>query len=381
MLALCLLELERFGPATEHAELAVGQAPDWDFAHYALARVWAERNRDERALAAIDEALRLDPEDPDYCAFKAGVLARGESWPEVLAWSDRGLALDAEHVGCQNLRALALGRLGLARERGESLAQALAARPDDPTTHANHGWMRLERGDVEGALESFREALRLDPSNEWAREGIVSAMKAKNPVYRGMLAYFFWMSRLSPRTRWMVVLGGVFGHRLVRAAAESNPALAPWLLPVTAAYLLFLFLTWTADPLFDLLLFLSRDGRLALVKEERVAAAALGAVLFVAALLVPGALARGGFEGWAPVIAFAVLAIPISGTAASPAGWPRQVMLSITALVALLAVLGTTVRFLAGEPDQAHVLFACSLLGSMLSTWLGNGLAGVRVRR
>jgi tetratricopeptide (TPR) repeat protein len=104
MLALCLLELERFGPATEHAQLAVGQAPDWDFAHYALARVWAERNRDAQALAAIDEALRLDPEDPDYCAFKAGVLVRGEYWPEVLAWSDRGLALDAEHVGCQNLR-------------------------------------------------------------------------------------------------------------------------------------------------------------------------------------------------------------------------------------------------------------------------------------
>jgi hypothetical protein len=190
------------------------------------------------------------------------------------------------------------------------------------------------------------------------------------------------MSRLSPRTRWMVVLGGVFGHRLLRVAAEANPMLAPWLLPIILAYMVFLFLTWTADPLFDLLLFLSRDGRLALLKEERIAALALGASLLVAALLVPSALADGRIEGWFPVIAFGVLAIPISGTASSPSGWPRRTMVTITAAIAALAVVGLVLlRAGALYGEAAQACFGFAFLAAMLSTWLGNGLAGVRVRR
>ena len=382
MLALCQVELERLEPATEHARAAIARAPDWAFAHYAMARVCSERNHDAQALAAIDEALRLDPEDADYHGFRAGLLLDAGSWSEALTAAERGLALDSEHVGCQNLRAMALGRLGRKRLRGEALDSALAIDPGNPVTHANRGWMLLEAGQVDAALESFGEALRLDPQNRWAREGIVSALKAQNPVYRGLLAYFFWMTRLSPRARWGVVLGAYFGHRLLSNLAERVPGWAPWILPISLLYLVFVFLTWTAEPLFNLLLFLNRHGRRVLDREERVAAMLQGAILSMALLSVP-LLRPTTLDGW--LSTFAILAVSIPSAAASAAaGWPRWVLGAVAALLGALALFGLSTGLWAAGADGERLragIFGAVLLGSVLSTWLASALQSVKVRR
>src|SRR5687768_9175725 len=64
LLAHCRLEQNQLGEATTHAETAVGLAPDADFPYYVLARTWIERGYADRALTAIDEAIRIAPEDP-----------------------------------------------------------------------------------------------------------------------------------------------------------------------------------------------------------------------------------------------------------------------------------------------------------------------------
>ena len=56
----------------------------------------------------------------------------------------------------------------------------------------------MHAGDFRGALEHFREALRLNPSPEWARAGLVEALKARYPS-AASLRYFLWMSTLSRR--------------------------------------------------------------------------------------------------------------------------------------------------------------------------------------
>ena len=66
---------------------------------------------------------------------------------------------------------MALVRLGRRDEAGATLEAALARDPENAVTHANQGWARLHAGDFRGALEHFREALRLNPSLEWARAG------------------------------------------------------------------------------------------------------------------------------------------------------------------------------------------------------------------
>src|SRR5688500_11243728 len=61
LLALCLLEQEKFTEATQRAQEAVGNAPDESFSHYTLSRVWIERNFLDQALTEIQAALAIDP--------------------------------------------------------------------------------------------------------------------------------------------------------------------------------------------------------------------------------------------------------------------------------------------------------------------------------
>ncbi len=94
--------------------------------------------------------------------------------------------------------------------------------PNNPNTHANLGWALLHKGEHEKAMIHFREALRLDPELQWAQQGIVEALKARHFIYRVMLKYFLWMSRLGSRAQWGVILGAYFGHRVFRNIAQFN---------------------------------------------------------------------------------------------------------------------------------------------------------------
>src|SRR5262249_42944875 len=153
--------------------------------------------------------------------------------------------------------------LGDRAAAAQTMGQAIARRPDDALTHANQGWALLHAGDAKQALVHFREALRLEPNQGWARAGIVEALKARNFLYRWLLAYFLWMARLPTGARWALVLGALFAQQFAADLAKGSPLLAPILWPLVYAYFVFVVLTWLAYPLFNLLLRFDRFGRYA----------------------------------------------------------------------------------------------------------------------
>lgn len=57
------------------------------------------------------------------------------------------------------------------------------------------------------------------------------------------------MDRQPPRTRWIYILGGLFGVRVLRTATEANPGVAPATYPLIAAWVLFVVASWTAVPM------------------------------------------------------------------------------------------------------------------------------------
>ena len=215
LLGLCLAHREQFDAATEEVRQAIHLAPDFPFAHYAHAHVMFDRNRLPEALGAINEAIRLNPEDADQYALLANIHLRETRWREALEAAEQGLQFDPEHVGCTNLRAIAMVKLGRKAEAGRTIDSALAKNPDNSLTHANQGWTLLEQGRPKQAAEHFREALRLDPQNEWARHGIIEALKAKNFIYAVMLKYFLWMGKFSQGKQWGILLAGYFGNRIL----------------------------------------------------------------------------------------------------------------------------------------------------------------------
>ncbi len=275
---------------------------------------------------------------------------------------------------------MALVKMGCKELAGATIDAALARDPDNAVTHANMGWTLLEKNDPAKALEHFREALRLDPTSEWARLGIIEALKARHLVYRLMLRYFLWMAKLSGKMQWGVIIGAYLLYRVLRGWAKANPDVAPFVWPVLVLYVGFVFLSWTAVPLFNLLLRLNRFGRLALSDEQIRASNWIGGCLL---FVIVAAIAGVALDNLASLIA-AIIALfwifPLSATFNCAEGWPRNAMAGYTALLALLGaiVIGAC---LADSVNLFVPTFGLFFLGIFCSGIVANALAMVRVRQ
>lgn len=323
MLALCLVEREAWDAAMEEAHQAIFHGPEEPMAHYSLSRVMLKRNRLREAREAISEALRLSPWNADYFATLGAIEAAGERWEEVLKAARQGLEADPEHEACENLRAAALTTLGRRSEAGLTIQESLRRNPENAFTHANEGWRLLHVRLPEQAMVHFREALRLDPNMEWARRGIVEAMKARFFVYRMMLGFFLWLGRFPPRTRLLLLIGMPIAQSVLQTTVESVSALAFLAFPMMLTYLLFVWMTWTSSALFNLVLMLNPFGRLALNREEKVQAIATGSCVAAAlaceilflyqSLRLPEMLSHGTYVS-ALYLGLAVPVITTTGT-------------------------------------------------------------------
>jgi tetratricopeptide (TPR) repeat protein len=338
-LALCLAKRQEYGEATFEARRAIELAPDLALAHYALASVLHERNHLDEADDAIAEAIRLNPEDADFHWLHGAIRFARRDWPGALEAAEEGLRVDAEHISCNNLRAMALVKLGRKAEAGLNIDAALARDPEDALSHANQGWTLLEKGDPKAAMEHFREALRLEPDLEWARQGIVEALKARHLIYYVLLRYFLWMQKLSHKAQWLVIVGGLVGYNVLRSLAATQPMLEPFVFPLSLVWLSIVLLTWIADPLFNLVLRTSRFGRLALSREQVIASNWVGGCV---GLMVLAALAFLWTQHWyAFLIAlkFAFFIIPVAAYFKASPGLPRHFLLIYATLLGNIGVL------------------------------------------
>jgi hypothetical protein len=217
-----------------------------------------------------------------------------------------------------------------------------------------------------------------------ATQSALEALKARNPVYAVMLRYFLWMSKLSRQAQWGVIIGGYFINRMLTQAAAGDPELAPWLLPFRILFVVFVLLTWTAEPLFNLVLRLDRFGRLALSREQVVESNWIGGAILLG-LLSLGACFVWGFDSpfLLAAMVFGFLIIPLAGTFNTPAGWPRKTMVTYSAVLAALGVAAILTALVAeGEDgDAGWAFFAPFLLGVIVAPWVANYLITRRVQR
>jgi tetratricopeptide (TPR) repeat protein len=361
LLALALFHQKRLGRALHEARVAVGLAPNDDFNHYIHAIVLLGYDREDQALIAIREALRLDPTNAAYYDFAGSFYLRRKQWRRALELAEQGLQQEPDHVGCTNLRGRALVQLGEGAEAQAAMEEALAQDPENARTHANMGWAKLNAGDAEGAFAHFREALRINPLSGWARAGIVEAMKARNILYRGLLRYTLWMSRLTDEEQWEVVGAIILVRSGLRAAARAFFPLYLIVLPLNLLYFCFRMLTWIGRPLFALVLRFDRFGRQALPKEEIVASNWLALCLLTALLSVILGLAL-----WQPAFLVLLLValgmvVPVAGVFRAPRGWGRITLALYSALMALSG-LGAFALALVGKP---WALAAMAALGAI----------------
>jgi tetratricopeptide (TPR) repeat protein len=212
MLGLTLCAAKRIDEALKEVRLAIQIAPESDYAHYAHAIILFNKEQYKLARDEIKEALRLSPEDCDYIALLSEIEVVEANYKDALAVAEAGLKIDAEDVGCINARSRALVCLGRTEEAGESLEFALSKDPENWLTHANLGWTLMRAGKTKEAFEAYRESLRLNPHSNYAREGVVEAMKARNPLYAFFLNAMYKLSTVGLPIRLGFIFLLIFFH-------------------------------------------------------------------------------------------------------------------------------------------------------------------------
>jgi tetratricopeptide (TPR) repeat protein len=170
----------------------------------------------------------------------------------------------------------------------------LQRNPENSSTHTSAGYLALHQGKYQEANQHFAEALRLDPSNEGARLGLVESFRSRNAVYRSYLKFSHWMNRFSEGNQMWIMIGGYMLYRILLAQLRHiSPILSGALI---AVWLLFSFWTHLARGVGGFFMLFDRFARLSLRRIEFWEGLVVGGLTCISPLVLILAVWRGGVD-------------------------------------------------------------------------------------
>ena len=368
LLAEVNLQQDKFENANSIIENAIGLSPDSAYLFYIKSRIAIQQDKLSDAEKNINQAIELDPYDADYFALLANIKLGRKQFEGALETANRALEIDAENLLALNSRSTALNKLNRSEESFETIEGALREDPNNAYTHANYGWGLLEKGDHKKALEHFKEALTNDPTFDYAQSGMLEALKATNPIYRIFLKYSFFMSNLTAKYQWGVLIGFYIGFKALRTVAKNNEALQPYLIPLIVALALIAFSTWVIAPISNLFLRFNKYGQLLLDKKEKMSSnfVAVSLGLFLVGLLLYFVQSDEKMLTIA-VYGFAMM-LPL-GTMFSPSK-NKYALLIYTISLAVVGLIAIGLAFSTGE--MFNLMTVVFIFGFVVFQWVAN---------
>jgi len=369
-----LLEGSDRTKALADIDRAIALMPIHPGAHAMRSTILHALDRDKDALAAADEARRLDPEMAFAWLCRGNALLSLRELPAAEEAARKALELDSDLMDASNLLATVLRLQKRFGEAEVEIDRHLERDPENAWTFATAGWTALNRGQRDKAESLFREALRLDPSLEHARLGLREAYKARSRFYRLFLKWVFFLNRHSERNQWLIIIGIFIAFRFGRMLLAAIHPLAA--VPLVVAYLLFAFGGWLASGLGHFLLLKDPLARLSLNRQEKLDGLTVGGLFFVGlVLLVLGVtvLPTGlAFLGGAMMVA----AVPGSLVFDNPSVKGRVIFGLLASTVvscgAVICIHGF--RKAADEPllnDTTAKFLMLGLIAGAVTTWIG----------
>lgn len=120
-------------------------------------------------LAALQEAVQLDPENAVYRNALGVAQLQLRRWPEAQASFEKAIQLDSLYAEAYHNLGLALARQGHLDQAVASYRKALTfpTYPSPELAYHNMGDAYLRLGKLREAEESFRQAIQLEPKNQF----------------------------------------------------------------------------------------------------------------------------------------------------------------------------------------------------------------------
>jgi tetratricopeptide (TPR) repeat protein len=146
-----------------------------DYLYNYLGLCESNLKRFTQAMAWMDSAVKVAPQNPLYLINRSQVRSRASDNKGALADLQKALELDPEN-------GLALHNLALLKQSGgdteaseKLLSDAISKNERLPYPRAQRAYQRLEKNDLKGALEDYDEVIRLEPldAENYVNRGIV----------------------------------------------------------------------------------------------------------------------------------------------------------------------------------------------------------------
>lgn len=368
LLAQIYLRAKQYDEAQKTIEDAIRINAYEGFFFYIKAIVLINKDKDKEAEDFIALAVNINPAEAEYFAVWSDIKLFQKKYTEALEKADEGLRRDPANVHCLNAKSAAHVKLNQKHDAFSTIEGALNEDPDNAFTHANYGWGLLEKREHEKALVHFREALRLNPQMDYARAGMIEAMKAKYFIYRWFLNYRFWMAKQSRNMQWGLIIGIYVLSRVLNYLAETYPAVQPFVLPIIILIALFAFLTWVIDPLSNLFLRLNKYGRYALNEKQTKVSNYVGISMLVFAIGLVLFLITFQESALALTVFGFTMMVPLSGLFS---GDENEKKLNYYALgMAIVGALAVAMTYVSGTLENEVSLVY--LIGFMAYQWVAN---------
>ena len=336
--AIVLAMQKQRAAALAASDEALRLEPSNAYAHFARARVLGEDDFDLRgAENAVREAIALDPDEPIYHEHLAYVHTRDESFGKALAVADAALARFPENAFLHYIRGWSQMRLGMTKEAEASARRALAIRPTSRGALELLGILTLTTGRTKEAAELSADLLQLNPSDDDARARYVESLSQSLPWFGRVVRFLSWSLLRSGRTALLLIAAGVLPVVAFGAGIGSGTFLSVAVASFVVAAFVAVFLGWVLTPIVHLYFSFRPRLKLALSRRELVVARLTGAILL--AMIATSLL--GSYGKLAPpvaVVGTAALSLIAVFTAAF--GRARHPLLTRQLLIALGLLLG-----------------------------------------
>jgi tetratricopeptide (TPR) repeat protein len=159
------IEQQRNDEAIDAMRAAVELEPTFLQSYRSLAALLRDRQRPGEAVEVMEEYLRRAPGDADAMYFLGALETERSRLAEAEGWMRRALQADPNHGQARYGLGLILSHDPQRVDQAlEHLALAAQAASREPLIPYLIGTLKLQRGEVAGAIESLERARELDPA-------------------------------------------------------------------------------------------------------------------------------------------------------------------------------------------------------------------------
>lgn len=188
------LQQEELNEALSAYQQAVAIKPESSEVHIKIGQIYLRQEEYEKAIDAFKTGLKYDPADNEARNYLGYLYEQVGKEEKAAREYEQVLKSDPQNLYALNHLGLMQFKLGKLDEAENLLRKALKIDPDcshvdNKNVHNYLGLVYEEKGDIGEAIAEYRESIRLNPDDLWARKHLGSLYEDHGRYYEAQLIY------------------------------------------------------------------------------------------------------------------------------------------------------------------------------------------------